>query len=65
MVLLKKCGRLNLAGRPAIYKVTNEFLRNCNISSVEELPSYNEMKVTDEQIIADDIANIEEGSIEE
>ena len=36
--LIEQCGRLDVPGRPLLYKTTEEFLRTCNISSVGELP---------------------------
>ncbi len=53
--LVYEVARLNLPGRPAAYSVTNEFLRNCDISSIEDLPDFNTIKVTDEQVILSDL----------
>ncbi|MEG1705548.1 MAG: SMC-Scp complex subunit ScpB [Clostridia bacterium] len=60
--LVEEIARLNLPGRPAIYSVTKEFLKNCGIKSVEELPNFNEIKLKDEQLMINDI---EETSNEE
>ena len=53
--LIEEVARLNLPGRPAAYSVTSEFLRNCNISSLEELPDFNKIKITDEQMLVNDL----------
>ena len=53
--LIYEVTRLNLPGRPAAYSVTDEFLRNCDISSLEELPDFNNIKITDEQMLFNDI----------
>lgn len=36
--LLEECGRLDVPGRPMLYRTTLEFLRCFGISSLEELP---------------------------
>lgn len=38
--LVEEVGRLKVPGRPAIFSVTNEFLRNMGINMVEDLPEY-------------------------
>lgn len=45
--LVEEVGRLKLPGRPAIFSVTNEFLKDMGINSVEDLPDYNKIKSTD------------------
>ena len=55
--LIYEVTRLNLPGRPAAYSVTDEFLRNCDISSLEELPDFNNIKISDEQMLFNDINN--------
>lgn len=52
--LIEEVARLNLPGRPAAYSVTNEFLRSCGISKVEELPDYENIKIKDEQMLVTD-----------
>lgn len=42
--LIEEVGRLKLPGRPAIFSVTNEFLKSMGIASVEELPDFSKMK---------------------
>lgn len=46
--LVEEVGRLKVPGRPAIFSVTNEFLRNMGINSLEELPDYEKMKNLDQ-----------------
>ena len=36
--LLEECGRLQVPGRPRLYRTTKEFLRVFHLSSLEELP---------------------------
>lgn len=53
--LVEEVARLNLPGRPAAYAVTNEFLRNCDITSLEELPDFDKIKLVDEQVLLSDL----------
>lgn len=52
--LVEEVGRLKVPGRPAIFSVTNEFLKSMGIKSVNELPDYEKMKET-EQIAAPNV----------
>lgn len=36
--LIEECGRLNVPGRPILYRTTPDFLRTFGLSSLEELP---------------------------
>lgn len=36
--LIEECGRLNVPGRPILYKTTPDFLRTFGLSSLKELP---------------------------
>ena len=36
--LIEECGRLDVPGRPAVFRTTDVFLRTMGISSLEELP---------------------------
>lgn len=42
--LVEEVGRLKVPGRPAIFTVTNEFLRNMGINSVNDLPDFDKLK---------------------
>ena len=47
--LIEPCGRLDMPGRPVIYRTTASFLRVFGISSLEELPKLSEE--TDESVL--------------
>lgn len=49
--LIEPCGRLDVPGRPTIYKTGDVFLRTMNISGIDELPQLPDTG-TDEGIIA-------------
>ncbi|MEG1363594.1 MAG: SMC-Scp complex subunit ScpB [Clostridia bacterium] len=53
--LIEEVGRLKLPGRPAIYSTTKDFLKNCDISSLEELPDFDKIKLVDEQLVFEEI----------
>ncbi len=53
--LIEEVARLSVPGRPAIYSVTKEFLKNCNIKDISQLPNYNEIKIKDEQMMINDL----------
>ena len=36
--LIEECGRLQVAGRPRLYRTTQEFLRSFHLSSLKDLP---------------------------
>ncbi len=55
--LVEEIARLNLPGRPAIYSVTNEFLKSCGITDITELPDFESIRIEDEQMIASDYVN--------
>lgn len=49
--LIEPCGKLEVPGRPTLYRTGDAFLRTMNISSLEELPALPDVG-TDEGIIA-------------
>lgn len=49
--LIEPCGRLEVPGRPTIYKTSDAFLRTMDITSLDELPALPDLD-TDEGIIA-------------
>ena len=49
--LIEPCGKLDVPGRPTLYRTGDSFLRTMNIRSLEELPSLPDIG-TDEGIIA-------------
>jgi len=42
--LIEPCGKLDVPGRPSLFKTTDAFLRTMGISSTEELPELPDMK---------------------
>lgn len=48
--LVEEVGRMNAPGRPAMFSVTNEFLKCMGINKVEELPDFNTIKTEDEEL---------------
>ena len=48
--LIEEVGRLQLPGRPAIFSVTNEFLKCMGINKVEDVPDFNNIKTEDEEL---------------
>ena len=48
--LVEEVGRMNAPGRPAMFSVTNEFLRCMGINKVEDLPDYNTIKTEDDEL---------------
>ena len=41
--LIEECGRLNVPGRPILYRTTPDFLRTFGLRSLEELPEIQKM----------------------
>lgn len=48
--LVEETGRMNAPGRPAMFSVTNEFLRCMGINKVEDLPDFSNIKTEDEEL---------------
>ena len=53
--LIEEAGRLNVPGRPILYRTTPDFLRTFGISSLEELPeiekvNFSEPVMQEEQV---------------
>ena len=48
--LIEEVGRMNAPGRPAMFAVTNEFLKCMGINKVEDLPDYDSIKTEDEEL---------------
>ena len=42
--LIEECGRLNVPGRPILYRTTADFLRTFGIASLDELPEIEKMQ---------------------
>ena len=58
--LVEEVGRMNAPGRPAMFSVTNEFLKCMGINKVEDLPDFNNIKTEDEELSLFKNVNIEE-----
>ncbi len=54
--LIEEAGRLNVPGRPILYKTTPDFLRTFSISSLEELPAIEKVNF-DEPVVAEETEN--------
>ena len=46
--LIAECGRLNVPGRPILYRTTPDFLRTFGLSSLEELPEIEKINLQKE-----------------
>lgn len=57
--LVEEVGRMNAPGRPAMFSVTNEFLKCMGINKVEDLPDFNTIKTEDEELTLFKNAEIE------
>ena len=55
--LIEECGRLNVPGRPILYRTTPDFLRTFGISSLEELPPIEKVHFG-EPMIQEEIAEV-------
>lgn len=62
--LIEECGRLNVPGRPILYRTTPDFLRTFGIESVQELPEIERMQFgRKEQMEIDDLPIVEIGEV--
>ena len=57
--LIEEAGRLNVPGRPILYRTTPDFLRTFGISSLEELPPIEKVSFG-EPVMADEPAEVTE-----
>ena len=48
--LVEEVGRMNAPGRPAMFSVTNEFLKCMGINKVEDLPDFNNIKTEEDEL---------------
>ena len=69
---LEECGRLQVPGRPRLYRTTKKFLRDFHLGSLEELPEMpgleadGQLRMTEDGTILDPSAMTEkEGSVPE
>ena len=60
--LIEECGRLNVPGRPILYRTTADFLRTFGLQSLEELP---EIELMDLQVKLQATESSEEAAVVE
>ena len=48
--LIEDCGRLNVPGRPILYRTTANFLRTFGISSLEDLPPIEKVSLSEPEL---------------
>ena len=59
--LIEECGRLQVPGRPRLYRTTKAFLRAFHLNSLDELPEMpgletdGQMRLNEEGIVVDDV----------
>lgn len=52
--LIEECGRLQVPGRPRLYRTTKNFLRSFHLTSLEDLPSLPDMESEGQLQLGDD-----------
>lgn len=58
--LIEECGRLNVPGRPILYRTTPDFLRTFGLESIQELPEIERMQFgRKEQLEIEDLPIVE------
>ena len=63
--LIEECGRLQVPGRPHLYRTTKQFLRAFHLTGLDDLPempdlgSDGQMRLTDDGQIVDPLAEVE------
>ncbi len=58
--LIEECGRLNVPGRPILYRTTPDFLRTFGLSSLDELPEIEKMQFGKKDLPMDEPTEIVE-----
>ena len=53
--LIEDAGRLNVPGRPILYKTTPNFLRTFGLSSLEELPAIEKVNLGEPEIVEEQV----------
>lgn len=53
--LIEECGRLNVPGRPILYRTTPDFLRTFGLSSLDELPEIEKMQFGKKDLPTDEM----------
>lgn len=49
--LIEECGRLNVPGRPILYRTTPDFLRTFGLSSLDELPEIERIQFGKQEVL--------------
>lgn len=57
--LIEECGRLNVPGRPILYRTTPDFLRTFGLSSLDELPEIEKMQFGKKELPTEEMTQIE------
>lgn len=52
--LIEECGRLNVPGRPILYRTTPDFLRTFGLNSLEELPEIERMNFQTRPVVPEE-----------
>ncbi len=63
--LIEEAGRLNVPGRPILYKTTHNFLRTFGLQSLNDLPSIEKVDFGEPILLPEEQLTIEEPSAEE
>ena len=58
--LIEECGRLNVPGRPALFRTTQDFLRVFGLTSLEELPPMPESELLDTPVFSEIAEEVEQ-----
>ncbi len=63
--LIEEAGRLNVPGRPILYKTTHNFLRTFGLQTLDELPAIDKVDFGEPIMVPDEQLAIEEPTAEE
>ncbi len=63
--LIEEAGRLNVPGRPILYKTTHNFLRTFGLQTLDELPAIDKVDFGEPIMVPDEQLAIEEPAAEE
>lgn len=63
--LIEEAGRLNVPGRPILYKTTHNFLRTFGLQTLEELPAIDKVDFGEPILVPEEQLTIEEANAEE
>ena len=59
--LIEECGRLQVPGRPILYRTTKKFLRSFHLNSLEDLPEIPGMEAEGQLRLSQDGQTVEDG----